>query len=119
MAEKKSEKELYWQDVLDRQAGSGLSVRQFCAKERVSEPSFYAWRRKLGGPKNGRGRRGTTSRRVSVSGNGKEFIPLKLVDGSSKLEVIHPRGYRVQVTGEVNAVDLQRVLDVLDARSDG
>jgi hypothetical protein len=41
MTTKKSqEKELRWRDILRRQTGSGLSIRQFCAKERVSEPSF-------------------------------------------------------------------------------
>ena len=45
MAEKQSsEKQLYCQEIISRQADSGMSVRQFCAAERVSEPSFYAWR---------------------------------------------------------------------------
>ena len=37
----RSEKELYWREMVNRQAVSGLSVRQFCSKERISEPSFY------------------------------------------------------------------------------
>lgn len=40
-------KESQWRDVLGKFAASGLSVRAFCAQERVSEPSFYAWRREL------------------------------------------------------------------------
>jgi transposase len=35
--------------VLARWRRSGLSVRAFCRAEGVSEPSFYAWRRKLDG----------------------------------------------------------------------
>jgi len=34
---------------LDRFAGAGLSVKEFCAAEAVSEASFYQWRRKLVG----------------------------------------------------------------------
>ena len=38
--------ELWWQRFR-RFELSGLSVVAFCAKEGVSEPSFYAWRRRL------------------------------------------------------------------------
>ena len=46
MARKKNGTEALAGD-LDRQAGSGLSVREFCAQAGVSQASFYAWRRKL------------------------------------------------------------------------
>ena len=38
-------KEAFWKDAIRRQAGSGLSVREFCRKHRLSEPSFYERRR--------------------------------------------------------------------------
>lgn len=41
-------KEAYWRKVLNRFAASGLSVREFCRREQLSEPSFYAWRRTIG-----------------------------------------------------------------------
>ena len=48
MARKKSlEKEKHWREIFQRQASSGLSVRGFCAGEGMSEPSFYAWRKRL------------------------------------------------------------------------
>lgn len=37
-----------WRGVLKRHATSGVSVRAFCRREGLSEPSFYAWRRTLG-----------------------------------------------------------------------
>lgn len=40
-------KELFWRDAIRRQAGSGLSVREFCRRHRLSEPSFYERRRTL------------------------------------------------------------------------
>ncbi|MBX3415947.1 MAG: hypothetical protein KF708_24915 [Pirellulales bacterium] len=43
-----ADKERYWRGVLDRQAMSELSVRSFCRRERLSEASFYAWRRTIG-----------------------------------------------------------------------
>lgn len=115
---KSSEKQLYWQEIIGRQADSGLSVRQFCATERVSEPSFYAWRRKLGKPKRSRERSRTSTPRRRAPQNG-GFIPLELLETSGVVEVLHPLGYRIRVTGEVHVAHLQRVLDVLDGRSHG
>lgn len=101
-----------WRELVNRQAGSGLSIREFCAKVGVSQPSFYAWRQRL----------------QEVAGNGRRsaksgdpvdksaFIPLKLLDAAAMLEVVHPLGYQVRITGAVDTATLKRVLDVLDAR---
>jgi hypothetical protein len=40
-------KEALWREVLARQAESGLSVAEFCRREKLGQPSFYAWRRAL------------------------------------------------------------------------
>ena len=37
----------FWQMAIETCQSSGLSVRQFCNQEGLSEPSFYAWRRRL------------------------------------------------------------------------
>lgn len=44
MASKRSE---YWREQVAEQARSGLSVRQYCERAQIGEPSFYAWRRRL------------------------------------------------------------------------
>lgn len=36
-----------WQERLHRFEKSGLSAAAFCAQQRLSLPSFYAWRRRL------------------------------------------------------------------------
>lgn len=42
-----AEKERRWRGVLSRQASSGLSVREFCKRDRLTESQFYAWRRTI------------------------------------------------------------------------
>jgi transposase-like protein len=36
-----------WRDLIARWERSDLTVRDFCSEHRISEPSFYAWRREL------------------------------------------------------------------------
>lgn len=119
MARKKIGKiEARWRQILERQPGSGLSVRQFCAGEGISEPSFYAWRKRLrtrmlNGPETVRNQ----GRGEEVSDNAQLFVPVRLIDSAATLEILHPLGYRIQVTGDVSLVALRRVIETLDERA--
>ncbi len=74
MARKRSaEKESQWQDLVDRQAESGLSVRAFCEQEGVSEKSLYFWRREL--PRRKRRKR-QFARGKSSTTTAIDFIPV-------------------------------------------
>jgi hypothetical protein len=41
---------------------------------------------------------------------------LKLLDTAATLEIVHPLGCRIQVTGDVNPVALRHVIEALDER---
>lgn len=48
MANQRSvEKEEFWRLAVAEQHQSGLTVSEFCRQQSLSQPSFYAWRRKL------------------------------------------------------------------------
>jgi hypothetical protein len=119
MARKQNgETEARWREIVERQAGSGLSVRSFCAAEGIREPSFYAWRKRLRTRKSNGSRTVRKEAREQACGdNARLFVPLKLVDAATTLEIIHPLGYRIQVTGDVNPVALRRVIEALDERA--
>ena len=116
MARKRSaEKESQWQDLVERQAESGLSVRAFCEQEGVSEKSLYFWRREL--PKRrrrkrqfARGRTGTTA--------APDFVPVQVSGSSASMELVHPLGYQIRIDGRVDAVVLRQLLDVLEQRGE-
>ena len=42
-----SAKEALWRKTLKQFSASGLSVREFCKREGVTESAFYAWRRTI------------------------------------------------------------------------
>ena len=106
---------LRWREILRRQVGSSLSISEFCATEGVSQPSFYAWRRKLGDRKNN-GRPREARRPKDAPDQERMFVPLELLGAAQSLEIIHPLGYRVQIGGEVDPVSLRQVIQVLDER---
>lgn len=43
----RSQRERFWQTVVEGWSGSGLTIREWCRRRQVSEPSFYAWRREF------------------------------------------------------------------------
>jgi putative transposase len=118
MAGRKSEeKVLRWREILRRQADSGVSIREFCATEGVSSPSFYAWRKRLRDSMKG-ARRAPIRNRRQQSNNGPLFLPVKMLDCAPAIEIIHPLGYRIQLTGEVDPIGLRHVIETLDERGE-
>ena len=109
-----------WRERVARQAASGVSIRQFCDEERIPQATFYAWRRRLQTRAATPTKRVTPPRTVSgpvvaKSGRTGDFIPLRLLDAPTAWEVVHPRGYRVRVSGAITAAALQCIVGVLDA----
>ncbi len=37
----------YWHEQVAQQERSGLSVKQFCETQRITEQTFYVWRKRL------------------------------------------------------------------------
>ena len=87
----KSGKEVLWRSRLQRFQSSGMTVVQFCRRERVSAPSFYQWRKRLATS------HGTTSSPT--------FVPLRLTRLASPVEIHLPNGARVCVPpGDADAL---------------
>lgn len=69
-----------WEELLAQQAGSGLSVAEFCRRNEVSAASFYQWRKKLG-----------QAKQASCG-----FVPISLATAAT-VRVTFPCGAVVQV----------------------
>jgi transposase len=97
-------KEQYWRQVLARWRSSGLSVRAYCELHRISQPSFYWWRREV-------------SRRDSTR---PRFLPVRVVpdavapDGDGAIEVVLANERSLRVRPGFDRATLVRLLDVLE-----
>ena len=98
------EKSAFWGLVLEEHASSGLSVRAFCQRESLSEPSFYSWRRKL---------QSRAEEKPSPSG----LIPVRLVDEAAAtghvIEIVVPGNVRLRVQDHCSTEAISRVLSAV------
>lgn len=123
MVRREQSKEESWRGMIQRQAGSGLSVRAWCGRHDVSEASFYWWRRRLarcGGAGSTMARRARPSRTRAP-----QFVPVRITADQAGvasggrtdyIEIILSGDQRVRVLG---AVDRQALADVLAVLHDG
>ena len=126
-----------WADRFERFEGSSLSVARWCESERVSEPAFYYWRKKLRDVTE-RSRQETARRQDKTSGQrprrvapaGKRQGSFQAVQiGSSDGERVRDTtqhqvttihfgdGFRIELGGDLQVAELV-VKQVLDACSD-
>lgn len=104
MGRKRSQStEAAWRDRLARFGNSGLTVKDFCRQEGVSDPSFYQWRKRLSedqqGPQRGRQAGSGIGKPqpfvpVTVSSPG---VPPGLAGSLACAEVELPNGIRIRV----------------------
>jgi hypothetical protein len=79
-------KESFWREHLGLQPRSGLSIRAYCARHSLSQPSFYAWRSEL-------------ARRDAERAQRPAFVPVIVGAGASEptVEFQLPSGLIIRV----------------------
>jgi transposase len=98
-------KERFWRRVMQDWRKGGLSVRQFCRLHKLSEQSFYGWRRTL--------------QLRDPEAPATPFIPVRIVPeavtpAGAGLELLLGNGRRLQIGPAFDPSTLRRLLSVLD-----
>ena len=88
-----------WRDRLAEQARSGLSVKQFCQNQGLTEYSFYAWRKRL---------RNAGPVHFALVDRGAAAVTAEF-----GLELVLVSGERLRIGGGVDAKTLRTVLEFL------
>ena len=89
-----------WADRIAAQQRSGVSVKEFCKEQGLTECSFYAWRKRL---------------------QKREAVRFALVDRGARqepateaaLELVVATGERLRIGAGVDAATLRTVLEIL------
>jgi hypothetical protein len=100
-----------WRQRLQRFECSGLSAAAFCAKEGVSAPSFYAWRRRL---------RQQTADRVAhdarPTADGARLVPICVLPAAAHVELLLPGGAVLRLTPGCDLDFIRRLVAALGER---
>lgn len=94
-----------WRDLIARWQRSDLTVRDFCSAHRVSEPSFYAWRRELAA---------RDPERRPATPPVPTFVPVR-VTPPAVIELVLPTGVVVRVPSEADPAAVTRLVTALGA----
>jgi hypothetical protein len=92
--------EPFWRDLIDRWKASGQSVAAFCAANRVSQATFYTWRKRLANRT-----RGTTPPAPT-------FAPVRVVPDPTA-EVVLPNRLIVRVPATTDPATVARLVAAL------
>ncbi|MBX3435858.1 MAG: hypothetical protein KF847_21280, partial [Pirellulales bacterium] len=92
----------------ERFAASGLSVREFCKRENVTESAFYAWRRTIG-------------ERDDVGDSGPAFVPA-VINGKAEqhepLALKLASGLELRLPLAISATRLAELVRALERRAE-
>lgn len=106
------ERAAYWRRMITHQQSSGVSISAFCRKQNLSQPSFYAWRRKL--EINGRTSGEPAKERASsTSALNPTFVAVPGISAKSNFEIRLLNGTSIVVPSQFDESALQRVLGVV------
>lgn len=108
---RESTRESFWRQLIQRQAGSGSTIRAWCRKHSVQEASFYWWRREL--DRRGGGRRGPGDEEVDRHDADRPepvFVPVSARGGAgvlgasaeAEIEILLANDQRIRVRGPVS-----------------
>jgi hypothetical protein len=97
---RESKPEPFWRDLIDRWRASGQTVAAFCAAHRVSQATFYSWRKRLATP-------GPYTTAIVPT-----FAPVRVVPDPTA-EVVLPGGLIVRVPVSADAAAVARLVTAL------
>ena len=96
----------YWRNLLSKQRESNLSIKAFCRDHRVSEASFYTWRKRLDAKE---------TRSLGSEPN-PPFVAVSLPATSTTVDdfgVRLPNGIVISVPREFDAAALQHLVQAI------
>jgi hypothetical protein len=115
-------KEKYWRRLLAQWQLSGQTGRDFCAEHRLSESSFYAWKREIAQRDREKPAQTQATTRLSASQRSAPvalpaFLPVTMAtpaSSASALEVVLAHGRVLRVRSGFDADLLRQLLVVLE-----
>jgi hypothetical protein len=97
-----------WVERLARFHSSGLRPAEFCAKEGVSLPSFYSWKRRLTAPATT-----ATTEPAASADAGPRLLPVRLPSPATAVELVLPHGAILRLSPGCDLAWVRSLVDAL------
>lgn len=117
-------REQFWRNTLARFARSGLNIRDFCHRHRLTETAFYFWRREIAARDREPGRTAAASnprptprptpRKPTPAISRPTFVPVRVVP-DRLLEVVLRSGHVVRIPPGYDPAHVRAVVAALEA----
>jgi hypothetical protein len=90
-------RERQWRERMAEWQGSGLSIREFCSRQGLTEPTFHYWKRELRAREEAaESARRTAAKRPPATSSRPTFVPVTVLPGATlSVEVRCPSGHVV------------------------
>lgn len=101
----------HWQQIIERQQASGLSIQRFCQQESLATATFFEWKRRF--------RQASPAAEASTAAAVK-FAPVRIVPdvpaamAAGTIEIVLGGPRRIRLVGPVDRTTLADVLAVLE-----
>lgn len=101
----------HWQQIIERQQASGLSIHRFCQQESLATATFFEWKRKF---------RQASPAPEAPAAAAVNFATVRVVPEASAampvgtIEIVLGRDRRICLAGPVDRTTLADVLAVLE-----
>jgi hypothetical protein len=105
---------LRFTELLERQKGSGLSVRGFCSNEGIAPSTFYYWQKKLREGANGHRFIPLVVRAQRLAGYRTPGPPAGTGIDSAALEISYPNGTTLRIKQNLDLAGLRSLVSLLD-----
>jgi transposase-like protein len=116
-----------WRGLIQQWRQSGLTIRVFCQRHGVSEPSFYAWRRRIEAEADGESAaadqrlqsdRACDGQPEALGDNKAGFAEVRMTEANEvntaadarEIELTLLTGERLRIGRDVDAAQIQRVM---------
>lgn len=105
-----SAKHAWWQEIVEQWKASGLSLRGFCAREKIGRSHLFWWKQRLTGK----------AKTASVKPE-PAFVPVTIIDPPAAtgagIDIHLASGHHLRVRGDCDGRLLAEVIALLEGRS--
>jgi len=103
-----AERRTHWNDIIENQATSGVSIAAYCRSAGIKTSLFYAWRRRF---------KESSHQQSTCTGGFLQLIPGKLADAASGINVRLGAKLSIEVEKGFDPFTLRIVVETLSGLS--